>query len=356
MTTDPRFELGFDLVDDPHPPTPTTRLRASVIGEARRRRMRRVTVPASLLSVLILAMAFVGLRYARGIEDRAFDRSSKRVDFGTSENQRAMQLDQAGDAGVLSQTGTPPTSAAGAAPPGTAINATDLSPAETGRKVASSGSLTVEADDLAGTKDKAAQIVKAAGGEVYQETTSFGQSGTSVLTLKVPPEAFDDMLRQLGGLGKLAKQEIKTDDVTQQVIDLDARIRSAEASVTSVQGLVSQSKDLVQTAMLENELQRRISDLESLRAQRQNLGKRVDMSTIVVTLVSQQGTPVAEESKAPPTTKAPLGFSDGLDGGVEVAGGIARALAVTAGALVPFSPLFLLVTFAIVLRRRRRLR
>ncbi len=234
------------------------------------------------------------------------------------------------------------------------VNAVDAGPAATGRKVVSTASLRVETDDLAVTKERAAEITRAAGGEVYQEATSFGATGTSTLTIKVPPDQFDQVLKDLGGLGRLAQQEIKTDDVTQQVIDLDARIRSAEASVGSVQGFVEKSTNLVETAQLENELQRRTAELESLRGQRQNLERRIDLSTIVLTLASNKGTPVAEEAKAPPPPKAPLGFGDGLEGGLDVLTSIGRAFAVAGGAVLPFTPFVLALVLVIRWRRSRR--
>jgi len=234
------------------------------------------------------------------------------------------------------------------------VNAVDAGPAATGRKVVSTASLRVETDDLAATKERAAEITRAAGGEVYQEATSFGATGTSTLTIKVPPDQFDQMLKDLGALGRLAQQEIKTDDVTQQVIDLDARIRSAEASVGSVQGFVEKSTNLVETAQLENELQRRTAELESLRGQRQNLERRIDLSTIVLTLASNKGTPVAEEAKAPLPPKAPLGFGDGLERGLEVLASIGRALALAGGAMLPFTPFVLALVLVIRWRRSRR--
>lgn len=270
---------------------------------------------------------------------------------------KSASVDAAASAVPIAPQVSPEVLASGAAADGSTaspggVNAVDAPAASTGRKVVSTATMTVEADDLPAAKDRAAAVAGDVGGLVYAETSSYGARSSSVITLKVPPEAFDDVLRQLAGLGTLTKQDIKTEDVTQQVIDLDARVRSAEASVSSVQGFVGASTNLIETAQLENELQRRIVELESLRGQRQTLEKRVDMATIVLTLESRTGTPGAERDKAPAAPAPPAGFGDGLRGSLDLLGDLAQGAAIVGGALLPFLPF--VVALALLVRWRRR--
>lgn len=181
---------------------------------------------------------------------------------------------------------------------------------------------------LAVAKEQAAQLVRASGGEVFQETTSFGQRGSISLTVNVPPDQFDTMLKQLGALGTPSKQEIRTEDVTQQLVDFDARIRSAQPCVTSVAALVEKSTNLIETAQPANGLQWRVAELESLRAQNQTLDRRVELATIVLTLETDTGTPAAEEAKVTPTT--------------------------TARSVLPFAPAMIALALVVRWRTRRR--
>jgi hypothetical protein len=66
------------------------------------------------------------------------------------------------------------------------------------------------------------------------------------------------------------------------------------------------------------------------------------MSTIVLRLHSQDG-PVVGEA---------LGFGDGLSSGWTALVTVARVLAVSAGALLPFLPVLLLAGWLVVRRRR----
>ncbi len=355
------FDFDLLLIDDPEPPEPTLDLRASVLVEAHRRRTARrrthLYLPGVVLLPLVVLLAAGGFQYARGLDDQAVSSGNPlAVVTGASKQPSAngYAYDQGPSGPIEAGGGGQATPGATPSNPGTSDAGNNL--VKPGRKVASSAAITVQTKDLAAAKDQAAQLVRASGGEVFQETTSFGQRGASTLTVKVPPDQFGAILKQLGGLGTLSKQEIRTEDVTQQLVDLDARIRSAEASVTSVAALLEKSTNLIETAQLENELQRRVAELESLRAQNQNLDRRVELATIVLTLETDTGTPAAEAAKATTTTgvKAAPGFAEGFDGGVGAAKGAGRVAAMATGALLPFAPVIIALAVLARWRTRRR--
>ena len=223
---------------------------------------------------------------------------------------------------------------------------------QAGRSVISTATLTVKVDNVGPAKDKAADAAQRAGGFVFGEQTTFGQKSTALLTLKVPPAAFRPLLDELGHLGVLDAQEVKTDDVTQQAVDLDARIRAAEASTQRVGELVGRVNSVSELTNLENEVQRRQAELESLRGQKRTLEARTELATIVVTLTTDDAPPPApktEEAKALP------GFSDGLSGGWGAFQGVLSVTGAVLGALLPFAWIFALA-LAIVWMSKRRVR
>lgn len=236
--------------------------------------------------------------------------------------------------GQLSGGGNPTTSA----PPSpngqpASVQVLGQRPEQVGRKFVSTATMTVKVDDVMATKEKAnAKVQFDFGGQVFSEQTSVSSKSTSVLTYKVPPDSFDRALRELAVLGKLAAEEVKTDDVTQQVVDLDARIRAAEASTLRVGDLVGRTNSVTELANLENEVQRRQAELESLRGQKQTLDARTEMATIVVTLTSDEPPP----ARPVEATSLP-GFFDGLNGGWNLFLDIMTVTGAVVGALVPFA-------------------
>ncbi len=243
------------------------------------------------------------------------------------------------------------------------VDAYDQAPTQGIGSFISTGTMTVKVDDVGKTKPKVVAATQAAGGGLFGEETTFGDKSSSVITVKVPPEKFSQLLNDLAQLGTLAAEEVKTDDVTNQVVDLDARIHAASSSLDRTRALLDQAKSLTEISQLENEVSRRQADLESLKGQQAALQAKVALATIVVTLESNGSTPAiekarldAEEAQRKANEAKPLpGFFDGFSGGLTVAGNAGSVLLAVLGALVPFAPLFL-VAFVIMRMVRRRQR
>lgn len=212
------------------------------------------------------------------------------------------------------------------------------------RPVISTASLTVETDDVAATKPRALAIVSAKEGYLFADQSSYGTEATSTLTIKVPPAVFGETLDDLGRLGVLRSQEVSSEDVTDQVIDLESRITAAEGSLARTGELLGRATALNEIRQLEDEFARRQVDLEKLRGQQKTLAARVDFATIVLTL---HGADDATPALAGGEEASPPGFADGWAGGLAVAGTVGAFALAAVGALLPFVPL-VLAAYAVI--------
>ncbi|MGA5301557.1 DUF4349 domain-containing protein [Nucisporomicrobium flavum] len=221
------------------------------------------------------------------------------------------------------------------------------------RSIIYTGSITVRVDDVNTAAARATGIATAAGGFVGgDKRNSNGDQGSSdaTLTLRVPAEKFTSVVDQLAGIGTEEQRGINTEDVTEETIDLDARIATQQARVDSGRKLLAQAKSLNDLVMLEREVATRESDLASLQAKKRRLGDLTALSTITVVLLDPQA--VAEEKD---DDGAP-GFLAGLRNGWD---GLLASLAVVAtvvGWLLPWLLLLALPASAVLwyVRRTRR--
>jgi hypothetical protein len=212
-----------------------------------------------------------------------------------------------------------------------------------GRDVVSTAQQEVAVDDVGQASDDALDVVASAGGFLFGEQSDFRDSIEAELTFKVPPTEFGATLDRLGELGALRSQSVATDDVTEQIVDLDSRIESAAASVARLRGFLDEAGSIDQLATVEGELLARETELEQLEAAKRTIEADVSMATVTLTLVE---TPVEGAAR--------VGFLDGLAGGWgALQDGLAVALLLT-GALLPFAPFALvaLVVARYVSRRR----
>jgi hypothetical protein len=204
--------------------------------------------------------------------------------------------------------------------------------------------LEVRVDDVQESAESAARIARDAGGRVEAEDRSgSGRDRSAQVQLRVPSDRFDAVLADLSGLGDELSRRLSSEDVGEQVIDLEARLATQRASVDRVRALLDEADALGQVVQIEGELTRRTADLESLEARLQALEGAVSLSTIVLRLHSEDG-PVVGDA---------LGFGDGLRSGWAAVVTVGRVLAVSAGALLPFLPLLLLGGWLVVRRGRR---
>lgn len=276
-------------------------------------------------------VVILGLAAGCSSPTRKSDSSSAPASAGT---QSAVE-----SAGVADRSQAPDSAAADGAvangqAPSFAIEAADAPPAAVGRQVVSTANVTLQADDLAAAKQQAITAVESAGGFVYAEQGQYGDHPSVSLTLKVPPDRFNSVLAGLGKLGAVKSQDISTDDVTEQVIDLDSRIASAEVSVDRVRGFLDRATNVAEISNFESQLLSRETDLEKLRAQKRALDGRVDLATIVLTV------------QPPPAVAAPVetssghpGFLDGLAVGWRAFVNTLAVVLVVFGALLPFVPI-----------------
>lgn len=200
-------------------------------------------------------------------------------------------------------------------------------------------SLTVQVKDVPKALAEARTAVENAGGIVGDETTDRDSKSRerSRVVLRVPTERYEEVLADLEGSGKLIDRTAKAEDVTDQVVDVESRIKTQRASVARIRELMDQATQLSDVVTLEGELSTRQADLESLLAQRASLKDRTSLATITLSLSE---TPVKTAEDEDP------GLADALSGGWNAFVATFRWIAMALAAVLPFAvgaALFLLL-------------
>ncbi|MEU5379002.1 MULTISPECIES: DUF4349 domain-containing protein [unclassified Streptomyces] len=192
-------------------------------------------------------------------------------------------------------------------------------------------SLTVQVKDVPDALDRARTTVENAGGFVGNENTSRDARGheRTRLVLRVPTEKYDEVLTSLQGAGKLLDRTARAEDVTDQVVDVESRIRSQRASVARVRELMDRATRLSDVVALEGELSSREADLEALLARQASLKDRTSLATITLSLSETPVTKAAKDDRP--------GFVDALASGWHVFVTLLRWIALAIGAALPFA-------------------
>jgi hypothetical protein len=197
---------------------------------------------------------------------------------------------------------------------------------------------------VAGKADTAEAIATAVGGEVDSDDRTSGKYPTATLLLRVPPEDLTSVLHQLSALGVEKSRELSTRDVTSKVADVNSRVASARAAINRLRVLYQHAHKIGNVITIEDELNQRESDLESLQAQSRALAAQTTTAAITLALTSPPAP--ARKPTPKPVHHNRSGFVGGLLNGWHAFTKGVSVLATIIGAVLPFAVVLLLLAVA----------
>ena len=175
-------------------------------------------------------------------------------------------------------------------------------------------SLSLVARDFPVVRPTVERIVRELGGFIDQMTAT-GTEGTPrslTGTLRIPAARLDEALARLRQLGQVTEDNQGSEDVADQVIDLDARLASSRATEKRLADILREKTGRLSDVLeVERELTRVRFEIERLDAQRANIGRRVTYAAVTIA--------IAEERKASLGGPLSLGsrlrvaFADGME-------------------------------------------
>ena len=169
-------------------------------------------------------------------------------------------------------------------------------PVASPRFVISKATLELTTPDVRAAFLKAGLVVNEALGEYVQDSSLTGSGDTAYgsLTLRVTAERLPKVLNDLRDLGVVAAERREGQDVTAQVVDLDARLRNERRVEQELLALFDQRKDapLKDVLDLRQKIAEVRSGIEQLVGQRDQLGRLVSLATILVIIRTDAGAAV----------------------------------------------------------------
>jgi hypothetical protein len=249
---------------------------------------------------------------------------------------------EAGGAGGAIAEGAAGTEAA----PGAAVDQSSEAATDTTREIATTASATVVVGDVADAAEEIGEDAEARGG--YVESVNVDARTASVapaegapdslvapypypagggwITVRVPSTELDDTLDALEQVGEVTTSNVGRQDVTDQAVDLRARVSASEASVARLTELIAQAESVGDLIAAESALSERQATLESDRQQLEWLENQVALSTLTVQLTPE--TPAVEAD--------PAGFGDGVVAGWNGLVATLNGIVIAIGFLLPW--------------------
>ena len=200
--------------------------------------------------------------------------------------------------------------------------------------------------DLAAERGGFVSARNRAANERYNETWE-----TERIVIRVPGEEFEAAVAEIETLGEVRSVETNTEDVTEQLVDIEARLENLRAERDRLRELYDEANETEDVLAVQRELADVQEEIERLEARKKALERDVAYSTITVHL--------AEEPPESPEPEPEAAWYDiGLVAAfLESVSGVTttlRAMAVATAYLAPYLIVFGTPVVGIVAYQRYR--
>ncbi len=218
------------------------------------------------------------------------------------------------------------------------------------KKVIKNGNLTVKVGRIDDAAKEITQIAKDNGGDIFSsnfyENADKKKSGT--ITLKVPNSNFEKAFEEIKKTASLVVREsIGNQDVTEQYIDLESRLKNMRAEEQSYLQILNRASTVDEILKVTRQLSQVRGEIEAMESQKKYLDSQIDMSLITVYLAEDSQITISDSWRPLRTVKETV---NSLLSDVK---GFINFLIVLIIRIIPILVLYLLVVLIIFLIGRK---
>ncbi len=232
----------------------------------------------------------------------------------------------------------------------------DNQPMAVERKIIRNATLTLEADEPSKAVQRVASVAESRGGFVVTSESrhqggSRGSKGYEVFTveMRVPAAQFDAALAEIrAAAGSVTSERITGKDVTEEYIDLEARLKQHRALEAQLMEIMKSADGVADAIAVQRELTNVRTEIERLEGRRRFLENQASLSTISVTI--QPTEPLVN------TTGFFSSLGKAFGDGIDIAANITLFLVSFLLALLPVAVFIGLPAYFILRYAARRLR
>lgn len=149
-----------------------------------------------------------------------------------------------------------------------------------------SGKLEVQTANITNAVAQAIALTTQQGG--YLEARTDSTYAGTILTLRIPATAFTNVVGELEALGEVSLRQLSCEDVTENFVDVEARMKNKQKLRDRLHDLLSQATEMKDILAIETELNRVQGDIDSMEARLKALRGQVDYAKLSLTLMQKQ--------------------------------------------------------------------
>ena len=153
-----------------------------------------------------------------------------------------------------------------------------LSVSQQARIVIYHGSLTIVVEEVQESINRVKEVAKRFDGYVQHLTYNS-------ITIRIPVAHFDETIALVEEFGKVTNRDLEAIDVTEEYVDLQARLSNALKVRTRLEALMEKATTVEETLKVELELKRLGEEIEQIEGKLKLIKNQVSLSTLSISFV-----------------------------------------------------------------------
>lgn len=165
------------------------------------------------------------------------------------------------------------------------LKGNEVTPADqVNRKLIKTGDISFKTDDLEATGKRIREaILKHKAWISSENENTSGRQINRMITIRVPADRFDAMIADIGaGVDRFDQKNISSNDVTEEFLDVEARLKNRKALEARHLELLSKASTTADLLQIENQINLLRGEIESIEGRMKYLANQVDYSTLTV--------------------------------------------------------------------------
>jgi hypothetical protein len=152
------------------------------------------------------------------------------------------------------------------------------------KKLIKNGEVGFQVNSLSATKLKIVTALRANGGYIAKENSyDYSNNPTDELIVRVPAKDFDKFMAEvLDGVEKVDYKRVDIEDVTEQFVDIEARLKSKRQLETKYSELLTKASNMEDILKIQKEMEIIREEIESAEGRLKYLNNQVGYSTLKI--------------------------------------------------------------------------
>jgi hypothetical protein len=157
-------------------------------------------------------------------------------------------------------------------------------PQVSGKKIIYTANMVIEVDNVKDAIEEISVAAAGLGGFISGSDYQNRDRVAGTITIRIPPDKLGDLSARIGGLGKVLSNNLSSQDITMQYVDISSRLANAEAQETQLLAIMNKATEITDILAVRTELNLVQQEIEVYKGQLRYFDNMVDFSTVTVNL------------------------------------------------------------------------